>query len=130
MKQAIQFLSVALVLTLTPVPPIDAVFRAAVLLEDAARALFPALLLSLVFTFPRRMRHFPGWLPYVPAAGLLAATANVYFGHAFRDASAAVNALDRTQIAWMTLAALCAAVRLPVAMAPAPNWYGVHALPE
>ncbi|MGZ5429124.1 MAG: hypothetical protein ACXWFS_08955, partial [Thermoanaerobaculia bacterium] len=47
-------LSVGLVLTLTPVPPVDGLFRAAVLLEDAARSLFPALLLSLVLTFPRR----------------------------------------------------------------------------
>src|SRR5664280_377326 len=61
-------LSVGLVLTLTPVPPLDGLFRAAVLLEDAARALFPALLLSLVFPFPRRMRRTPPWLPFVPAA--------------------------------------------------------------
>ena len=59
-------LSVALVLTLTPVPPVDGLFRAAVLLEDAARALFPALLLALVFTFPRRMRRTPVWLPFAP----------------------------------------------------------------
>src|SRR5664280_88350 len=94
-------LTVALVLTLTPVPPVDGLFRAAVLLEDAARALFPALLLALVFTFPRRMRRAPAWLPFVPAALLLFATAAVYFGRAGRDASAAVNALDRAQIIWM-----------------------------
>ncbi|MGZ5427274.1 MAG: hypothetical protein ACXWE1_08695, partial [Thermoanaerobaculia bacterium] len=94
-------LSVALVLMLTPVPPVDGLFRAAVLLEDAARALFPALLLALVFTFPRRMRRTPAWLPFAPAALLLAATAAVYFGRAGRDASAAVNALDRLQIIWM-----------------------------
>ncbi len=107
-------LSVALVLTLTPVPPVDGLFRAAVLLEDAARALFPALLLSLVFTFPRRMRRTPAWLPFVPAALLLFATAAVYFGRAGRDASAAVNALDRAQIIWMASGAALAAARLVV----------------
>ena len=107
-------LSVALVLTLTPVPPVDGLFRAAVLLEDAARALFPALLLSLVFTFPRRMRRTPAWLPFVPATLLLAATATVYFGGTGRDASAAVNALDRVQIIWMASGAALAAARLVV----------------
>jgi two-component system NtrC family sensor kinase len=107
-------LSVALVLTLTPVPPIDGLFRAAVLLEDAARALFPAFLLSLVFTFPRRMRRSPPWLPFVPSALLLAATAAVYFGGVRRDASAAVDALDRAQIVWMASGAALAAMRLVV----------------
>ncbi|MFI5119336.1 MAG: ATP-binding protein [Thermoanaerobaculia bacterium] len=107
-------LSVALVLTLTPVPPIDRLFRAAVLLEDVARALFPALLLSLVFTFPRRMRRAPAWLPFAPAALLLVATAAVYSGKAGRDAFAAVNALDRAQIIWMASGAALAAVRLVV----------------
>jgi two-component system NtrC family sensor kinase len=105
-------LSVALVLTLTPVPPLDGLFRAAVLAEDAARALFPALLLSLVFTFPRRMRRAPAWLPFIPAVLLLAATAAVYSGGAGRDASAALAALDRAQIAWMASGAALAAVRL------------------
>ena len=107
-------LSVALVLMLTPVPPVDGLFRAAVLLEDAARALLPALLLALVFTFPRRMRRTPAWLPFVPAALLLAATAAVYFGRAGRDASAAVNALDRVQIIWMASGAALAAARLVI----------------
>jgi hypothetical protein len=107
-------LSVALVLTLTPVPPVDGLFRAAVLLEDVARALFPALLLALVFTFPRRMRRAPVWLLFAPAALLLAATVAVYFGKAGRDASQAVNALDRAQIIWMASGAALAAVRLVV----------------
>src|SRR5450830_182903 len=107
-------LSVGLVLTLTPVPPVDGLFRAAVLLEDAARALFPALLLSLVFTFPRRMRRTPAWLPFVPATLLLAATATVYFGGTGRGASEAVNALDRVQIIWMASGAALAAARLVV----------------
>ncbi len=107
-------LSVALVLTLSPVPPVDGLFRAAVLLEDAARALFPALLLSLVFTFPRRMRRMPAWLPFVPATLLLAATAAVYFGGTGRGASEAVDALDRAQIVWMALGAALAAARLVV----------------
>jgi hypothetical protein len=107
-------LSVALVLTLTPVPPVDGLFRAAVLLEDAARALFPAFLLALVFTFPRRMRRTPVWLPFAPAALLLAATAAVYSGRTGLDASAAVNALDRVQIVWMASGAALAAARLVV----------------
>ncbi|MEO8584727.1 MAG: ATP-binding protein [Acidobacteriota bacterium] len=108
-------LSVGLVLTLTPVPPVDGLFRAAVLLEDAARALFPALLLALVSTFPRRMKRAPAWLPFVPAALLLAATAALYFeGTAGRGATEAVNALDRAQIVWMALGAALAAARLVV----------------
>src|SRR5664279_2013519 len=107
-------LSVGLVLTLTPVPPIDDLFRAAVLLEDAARAFFPAFLLSLVFTFPRRMRRTPAWLPFVPATLLLAASAAVYFGGSSRSASEAVNALDRAQIVWMALGAALASARLVV----------------
>ncbi len=106
-------LSVGLVLTLTPVPPIDGLFRTSVLVEDAARALFPALLLALVFTFPRRMRKTPAWLPFVPSAALLAATANVYFGGSGRGESA-VAALDRAQIVWMALGAALAAARLVV----------------
>ena len=95
-------------------PPVDGLFRAAVLLEDAARALFPALLLALVFTFPRRMRRAPPWLPFVPARAALFATAAVYFGKAGRDASEAVNALDRAQIIWMASGAALAAARLVV----------------
>jgi signal transduction histidine kinase len=104
-------LSTGLVLTLTPVPPVDALYRVAVLTEDAARALFPAFLLALVFTFPRRARRFPAWLPFVPAAALLAATLRVYFG-SVRDAEAAVTALDRAGILWMTVGAALAAARL------------------
>ena len=107
-------LCVGLVLTLTPVPPVDGLFRAAVLLEDAARAFFPALLLSLVFTFPRRMRRTPAWLPFLPAVLLTAATAAVYFGGSGRNATETVNALDRAQIVWMALGATLAAVRLVV----------------
>src|SRR5512140_2211595 len=92
-------LSVGLVLTLTPAPPLDGMFRVAVLAEDAARALFPAFLLALVLTFPRRARRVPAWLPFVPAAALLAATARVYFGPAAHPPEA-VAALDRAQIAW------------------------------
>lgn len=107
-------LAVGLVLTLTPVPPVDGLFRAAVLLEDAGRALFPAFLLALVFTFPRRMRRTPGWLPFVPATLLLLATASVYFGGTGRGSVEAVNALDGAQIVWMALGAALAAARLVV----------------
>jgi len=106
-------LSVGLVLTLTPAPPFDGMFRVAVLTEDAARALFPAFLLALVLTFPRRARHVPVWLAFVPAAALLVATARVYFGPG-TNAPADVAALDRAQIAWMAAGAALAAVRLVV----------------
>ncbi|HEY3350025.1 MAG TPA: ATP-binding protein [Thermoanaerobaculia bacterium] len=106
-------LSVGLVLTLTPAPPLDGIFRVAVLAEDAARALFPAFLLALVLTFPRRTRRVPAWLAFVPAAALLAATARVYFGPG-TNAPADVAALDRAQIAWMAAGAALAAVRLVV----------------
>ncbi len=106
-------LSVGLVLTLTPAPPLDGIFRIAVLAEDAARALFPAFLLALVLTFPRRARHVPAGLAFVPAAALLLATARVYFGPG-ANAAADVAALDRAQIAWMAAGATLAAVRLVV----------------
>ncbi len=106
-------LSVGLVLTLTPAPPLDGIFRVAVLAEDAARALFPAFLLALVLTFPRRARHVPAWLAFVPAAALLLATARVYFGPG-TNAPSGVAALDRAQIAWMAAGAALAAARLVV----------------
>ena len=106
-------LAVTLVLVLTPAGPVDAFFRTSVLLEDAARALFPALLLQLVFTFPRRARHAPTALFFLPAAGLLVATGRLYFGASPGfDAVRGVAALDRAQGAWMTAAALVAAARL------------------
>jgi len=107
-------LSVAVVLILTPLPPVDGVFRTAVLVEDVARALFPALLVILVFTFPRRARPFPWPVALLPSAALLAVTAHLYLGAApwGRDAERAVASLDRMQLAWMSLAAIVAAVRL------------------
>jgi two-component system, NtrC family, sensor kinase len=104
-------ISVGLVLTLTPAPPFDGFYRVSVLAEDAARALFPAFLLALVLTFPRRARRVRAWLPFVPAAALLAATARVYFGP-IADAPSAVAALDRAQITWMAAGAALAAARL------------------
>jgi two-component system NtrC family sensor kinase len=104
-------ISVGLVLTLTPAPPLDGFYRVSVLAEDAARALFPAFLLALVLTFPRRARRVRAWHAFVPAAALLAATAHVYFG-TVADAPSAVAALDRAQIAWMAAGAALAAARL------------------
>lgn len=106
-------LSVGLVLTLTPVPPVDGLFRVSVLLEDAARALFPAFLLALVLTFPRRTRRVPAWLPFLPAAALLAWSARVYFGP-LANAPGRVAALDGAQIVWMAVGAALAAARLLV----------------
>lgn len=106
-------LCVGLVLGLTPAPPVDGLFRISVLLEDISRALFPALLLLLVFTFPRRTSSFSRGASLLPAAALLAATWSVYFGgRGDRDAAAAVAALDRLQIVWIAVAVLVASVRL------------------
>ena len=106
-------LSVGLVLALTPVPPVDGLFRTAVLAEDAARALFPAFLLALVLTFPRRAHRVRAWIPFVPAGVLLAASARLYLGGAAAgDATDAVAALDRAQVVWMAAGASLAAVRL------------------
>jgi signal transduction histidine kinase len=107
-------LSVGLVLTLTPAPPLDTMFRVSVLIEDAARALFPALLLALVLTFPRRARHVSAWLPFLPAAVLLVATARLYLGRPPENAADAVAALDGAQTVWMAAGAALAAVRLAV----------------
>ncbi|MGE5346874.1 MAG: histidine kinase dimerization/phospho-acceptor domain-containing protein, partial [Acidithiobacillales bacterium] len=106
-------LCVGLVLGLTPVPPVDAFFRLSVLLEDTARALFPALLLLLVFTFPRRTSSISRGLALLPAAALLAATWSVYFGgRPDSDAEAGVAALDRLQVVWIGVAVAVALVRL------------------
>ncbi len=106
-------LSAALVLLLTPAPPVDALFRATVLIEDAARALFPALLLVLVLGFPRRAPLPFRLLPLVPAALLLAATARLYLGGgAGPDAEAAVAGLDRLQALWIAAAVAAAVGRL------------------
>jgi two-component system NtrC family sensor kinase len=107
-------LSTALVLTLTPVPPVDGFFKLSVLLEDAARALFPAFLLKLVLTFPRRMRAFRSGLAFLPAGLLLGATAWLYLGPKGTtfEAARGVVWLDRLQIGWMALAAAVAATHL------------------
>ncbi len=106
-------LCVGLVLGLTPVPPVDAFFRLSVLLEDAARAFFPALLLILVLSFPRRAPSIFRVAPLLPAAALLAATWSVYFGgRPDRDAEASVAALDRLQVVWIGVAVALALVRL------------------
>ncbi len=106
-------LTVGLVLGLTPAPPLDLVFRISVLLEDAARALFPALLLVLVLSFPRRTS--PGFRLAVllPALALLAATAGLYFGGVgAHDPVRAVEALDRFQSIWIAAAVGIALLRL------------------
>jgi len=89
----------ALVLVLTPVPPVDSWYRLSVVAEDLARAAFPALLLQLVFTFPRRSRRVPTLLFALPALALAAATLHVYFGTpgAGTDARAGVAGLDKLE---------------------------------
>ena len=106
-------LSVAVVFGLTPSPPVDTLFRLTVLLEDAARALFPGLLLLLVFTFPRRTSALLRVAALLPAAALLAVTGSVYLGGApGRDAAADVAALDRLQVVWIAAAVALAIARL------------------
>jgi two-component system NtrC family sensor kinase len=108
-------LCVALVLGLTPVPPVDAFFRLSVLLEDVARASFPALLILLVFVFPRRSSRVLRAAAFLPSAALLAATWSVYFGgEPDRDAKAAVATLDRLQVVWIAAGVAIALVRLLV----------------
>ncbi len=98
-------LTVGLVFGLTPLAPLDLLFRMSVLLEDAARALFPALLLLLVLRFPRRTARALRFAALLPAALLLAATAAVYSGGAFaRDPVRAVETLDRFQTIWIAAA--------------------------
>ena len=106
-------LSVALVLGLTPLAPLDLLFRISVLLEDAARALFPALLLLLVLSFPRRAPRALRVAAFLPAALLLAGTVAVYSGGAFADDPVrAVETLDRFQTIWIAAAVGLSLLRL------------------
>ncbi len=106
-------LTVALVFGLTPLAPIDLLFRVSVLLEDASRALFPALLLLLVLSFPRPTPRALRFAPFLPAALLLAATAAIYSGAAFAgDPVHAVETLDRLQTIWIAAAVGLSLLRL------------------
>ena len=106
-------LAVALVLGLTPVPPVDALFRASVLLEEAGRALFPSLLLLLVFTFPRPVSAGFRAALLLPAAFLLATAGLVYFGRVpGDDAARAIATLDRFQVIWIGVGVAAAVARL------------------
>lgn len=105
-------LFVALTFVLTPAPPFDVTFRAIDLVEEASRALFPALLLHLAFTFPRRARRLEAAFLYVPAVLLLAITGITFFGPPASDAVAAVERLDRLQALWIAAAVVASAVRL------------------
>jgi hypothetical protein len=106
-------LTVALVLGLTPLPPLDLLFRMSVLLEDAARALFPALLLLLVLSFPRRTARALRFAALLPATLLLAATAAVYSGTVgARDPVRSVETLDGFQTIWIAAAVGLSLLRL------------------
>lgn len=106
-------ISVGLVLIMTPAPPYDGVYRATLLLEEGARALFPALLLHLVFTFPRRVRRGTAGIEFIPAVFLLALTFRLYFLPASSDVvSFRLGELDRLQAYWMSLAGTVAVLRL------------------
>lgn len=106
-------LSVSLVLVLTPAPPFDGFYRVGVLLEDVARALFPALLLQLVFTFPRRVRGPKAAFFFLPSVFLFAASAKLYLApEPGIDVARAIARLDDAQALFMCAAALIAAARL------------------
>lgn len=108
-------LSLASVLAVTPAPPFDGLYRTTVLVEEAGRALFPAFLLALLFTFPRRARGVHAGLFFLPAAALVGLAAWVYglFGGAGSgDATGRVVLLDRLQQAWIASAALAGTARL------------------
>ncbi|MFI5182297.1 MAG: nitrogen regulation protein NR(II) [Thermoanaerobaculia bacterium] len=106
-------LAVGLVLGLTPAPPVDLLFRVSVLLEDTARALFPALLLLLVLSFPRRTSPGLRIAVLLPALALLAATAGIYFGGVGAgNPTGAVETLDRLQSVWIAVAVGASLLRL------------------
>jgi hypothetical protein len=105
-------LGLALTLVLSPSSPVDGFFRVSVLLEDAARSLFPALLLHLVFTFPRRARHLVSGFLYLPSALLLALTLATYLAPGSGDAVQGIERLDRLQALWIAGAVIASGVRL------------------
>ena len=106
--------SAAAVLVITPAPPYDAFFRAATLLEDAARAFLPAFLLAFVFRFPRRAARIPGALFFVPALGLTLLSVATYLSPPAPDVDATplVLRLDRLQQAALLLGISLAVARL------------------
>ncbi|MBL8115371.1 MAG: PAS domain S-box protein [Acidobacteria bacterium] len=105
-------LAFGLALVLTPVAPVDSIFKTSVLVEDIARALLPAFLLQLVFTFPRRAGRIPIPLFYAPAAALCVLSFQTYLGGHEEAAIAAVRRLDDISALWLSLGALVSAVRL------------------
>lgn len=106
--------SAATVLIVTPAPPWDALFRAATLLEDVARAFLPAFLLALVFRFPRRAAHVSGFVFFVPAAALALLSLWTYLGPAAPDVDSTpfIATLDRLQEAALLLGITLAVARL------------------
>ncbi len=87
-------------------PPLDGMFRVAVLAEDAARALFPAFLLSLVLHVPAARPPRSAWLSVRPGGRASRGRPPTDLPSApVANAPDAVAALDRAQIAWMALAA-------------------------
>lgn len=106
--------SAAAIVVITPAPPYDALFRAATVFEDVARAFLPAFLLAFVFRFPRRAMRVPGLLFFVPALGLALVSAATYLGPlpSDLDATPLVARLDRLQQAGLLLGVAVAVVRL------------------
>ena len=106
--------SAAVVLVITPAPPYDTLFRVTTLLEDAARAFFPAFLLAFVFRFPRRAVRIPGPLFFVPAFALTLLSLATYLNPpaADVDATPLILRLDRLQQAALLLGISLAVARL------------------
>ncbi len=107
-------LCAATVLVVTPVPPFDRLYRASVLLEDAARAFLPAFLLAFVLRFPRRARRAPLAPLFVAAAGLAAASFATYLipPPPGVDATARIVRLDGVQEIWLAAGILAAGARV------------------
>jgi PAS domain S-box-containing protein len=105
-------LGLALTLVLTPAPPYDGLFHLSNLAEDVARAFFPALLLHLTFTFPRRARHLIAPLLYLPALLLLALTLIAYLVPGSSDAAPTIGRLDVLQALWIGAAVVVSGLRL------------------
>lgn len=103
----------ALVLVLTIAPPVDGLFRWLTLLEELARALFPAFLLAFLFLFPRRARGVRPWAFFLPSLVLCGEAVRVYaFPSPDRDAALAVASLDAAGAAWIGAAILVAVARV------------------
>ncbi len=108
--------SLAIVLLVSPAPPLDSLFRVTTILEDAARAFFPASLLALVLVFPRPASGRRLTIIFGAALVLSGLAALTYFlpVDTPEEAAARLELLDRSLGFWIVLACLAALLRLLV----------------